>query len=208
MRTRSKLLIAAIAAIALLGMAVSAASARNLEVSNSANGFRITWNPLTLEAAGLEARCPVTLEGTFERSSIAKRTTENIGRVTGAAVGTCTRNRATALTETLPWEVRYSSFAGTLPNITSVSMNLIRASFRANLEGIECLAASRAEQPAGGIATIGAGGAITGFRADETRGIETTGGFFCTIGGRARFAGSASTITARSSTAAISIRLI
>ena len=201
------------AAIALLGcvvlsMAVSSASAGHLEVSNSANGFKIAWNPLTLEAAGLEVRCPVTLEGTFERSSIAKRTTENIGRVTGAAVGTCTRSRATLLRETLPWTLHYSSFAGTLPNITSVSVDLIRMSFQVNLEGIECLAATRAEQPWGGIATIGAGSAITGFRADESRGIETSGGIFCTIGGRAFFNNAAATITNRAGTGAITIRLI
>jgi len=208
MRTRSKLLLAAISATALLGLAIGTASARNLEISNSASGFRITWNPLRIQAGGREALCPVTLEGTFAAGTIAKRAGASLSRVTGANVGTCTRNTATLLRETLPWEVQYSSFTGTLPVITTVSLNIIRMSFNVNLEGIACLAPSRTEQPVGGIATVEASGRIIGLRADETRTIETTGGIFCTIGGPASFAGEARTITARASTAAVTIRLI
>ena len=208
MRTRTKLLIAAIAATALLGMAVSGASARSLEIRNSANGFSIAWSPLRFAAVGREGACPVTLEGTYAAATIAKRAGTSMGRITGANVGTCTRNTATFLRETLPWEVQYQSFTGTLPTITTVSLNLIRMSFKENLEGIECLAATRVEQPAGGIATIEANGAITGFRADETRGIETSGGFFCSLGGRATFAGEARTITSRTGSEAITVRLI
>jgi len=207
MRTRSKLLLAAISAPALLGLAIGTASARNLEISNSANGFRITWNPLRIEFSGREARCPVTFEGTFERSSIVKSPSSRVGRVIGAAVGTCTRNTATFLRETLPWELDYNSFTGTLPSIASVSLNLIRASFSANLEGIECLAQSRSDQPWSGIITAEANGTFTGFRTDESRSIETSGGFFC-ITSRARASGDASTITSRGGTTAITVRLI
>jgi len=208
MRNRSKLLIAAITATALLGMAVNAASARNIEIVNWEKGFRITWNPLRLAAAGREAACPVTVEGSFSAHTFAKRVGTGVARITGLSIGTCTRNTATALRETLPWEVQYSSFSGTLPVIRTISFNVIRASFRANLEGIECLAAARGEQPVGGIATAETGGAITGFRMDETRGIETAGGFFCSIGGRAGFSGEANSITVRGGTEAMSVRLI
>jgi len=208
MRNRSRLLLAAIGAIALLGMAVGAASAGRLEVSNSANGFKIVWTRIRLEAAGLEAQCPATLEGTFERATYAKRITERIGRVTGANIGTCNRNRATLLRETLPWEVQYDSFVGVLPSITTVSLNVIRMSFRANLEGIECLAATTTQHPVGVIARLGGEGPVIGVRFDETREIETVGGFFCSIGGPAHFAGEAAFITNRAGVAAITIRLI
>jgi len=208
MRTRSKLLMAAIAAIALLGMAVSAASARNLENPRFEKGFRIVWTPLTLEAGGRSIRCNVTLEGTYERSSIAKLAGNRIGRVTSANAGECTRGTATALRETLPWEVTYNSFTGTLPVIRTVTQNLIRSSFKAEVEGIACLAQTRTEQPARGIATVESGGAITGYRADESALIETTGGFFCSFGGPSHFAGAASSITVRGGAEAQTIRLI
>ena len=211
MRNRSKLLIkvliAAISATALLGMIAGGASARSLEVTNWENGFRIVWNPLRLEAGGREASCPVTLEGTFERHTFAKLTSERVGKVTEAAVGTCTRNTATALRETLPWEVKYNSFGGTLPSITSITLNLIRASFQATLEGVTCLARTENSRPARGIATV-SGTSITGFRADETAGIETTGGFFCSIAGASHFNGNATSITSRGRTERIGIRLI
>ncbi|HXE45700.1 MAG TPA: hypothetical protein VN635_10925 [Conexibacter sp.] len=206
MRNRSKLLLAALSAIALLGMAVGVASARNLEVSNSEAGFRIIWSDLKLEAAGREADCPVTLEGTFERRTFSKLATTNVGRVTEAAVGTCIRGRATVLRETLPWEVRYSSFAGTLPNISSVNLNLIRASFRVNIEGIECLARTEANQPARGNAIV-SGGEIRTFEAERNAGITTTGGFFCSISGAAHFSGNG-TATTREGAATTRIRLI
>jgi len=207
MRSHSKLIAMAIATT-ILGLAISSASARNFELRNSANGFKVVWNPLRLEAAGREAACPVTLEGVFETATFAKRAGTRTARVTGAALGACTRNTATVLRETLPWEVQYSSFTGTLPAITSHSHIIIRISIRVNLEGIECLMATRTEQPAGGISRIEASGAITGFRADETKGIETAGGFLCSIGGRARFAGEATSITNRAGTGAITVRLI
>src|SRR6185312_3417037 len=199
MRTHSKLLIIALAATAALGLTVSAASARNLEFTNWENGFRIVWNPLRLEAGGRETSCPITLEGTFERHTFAKLTPERLGKVTEAAIGTCTRNTATALRETLPWEIKYSSFTGTLPNITSVRINVIKFSWQENLEGITCLARTETSRPFRGIATV-SGTSITGFRADETAGIETTGGFFCSIGGAAHFSGNATSITSRGRT--------
>jgi len=206
-RNHSKLLIAAIAATAILGLTISAASARNLEITNWTNGFRIAWNPLRFEAGGRTAECPVTLEGFFERHTFAKLTTERVGKVTEAAVGTCTRNTATLLRETLPWEVRYSSFTGTLPNITSVTLRFIGLSWQESLEGVTCLARTETSRPARGIATV-SGTSITGFRADETAGIETAGGFFCTIAAPAHFGGAASSITSRGRPERIEIRLI
>jgi len=45
-----KHLITGLLAAALLGIAVTAAAARNLELTNSERGFRIAWSDLRLEA--------------------------------------------------------------------------------------------------------------------------------------------------------------
>jgi len=198
----------ALTVIALLAMTVGAASARNLENPRFERGFRIIWTPLTLEFGGRSIRCNLTLEGTYERSTIAKLARNRIGKVTEAKFAECSRGSATALRETLPWEVTYQSFTGTLPAITSVTQNFIAWAFKLEVEGLACLARIRVEQPARGIATVESGGAITGYRADETALIETGGGFFCQFGSPAHFAGAASSITTRGGTEAITLRLI
>lgn len=206
MRTRSKLLIAAIGAIALLGMVVSTASATHIEIVNWERGFRIVWSPLTLTAGGREARCPVTVEGSFETHTFAKRAGTRIARITEAAIGTCTRNSATVLRETLPWEVTYNSFGGTLPNIESIKFNILGSSIQTNLEGIACLMTLSSAQPGRGIARASAG-TIVGFKMEEGAEIETSGGFFCGLS-KARFFGEASSITVRGGAEAMSVRLI
>lgn len=207
MRNRSTLPLAAIAAIALLVTAVSAASARNLEIPGFTRGFRIVWTHLHLSAAGREADCPVTLEGDFAARTFAKNNLTNLGRVTEAMVGTCTRNTATVLRATLPWEVTYQSFGGSLPNITALTLDLIGASFNVNLEGIQCLARTATSRPARGIAEVTAG-RINRFEAESAASIETSGGFLCSFGGPGHFSGSASSITVRGGVEAITVRLI
>lgn len=127
MRNRSKLLAAALAATALLGLAVQSASANRLSINESERGFKAVWTTLNLNAERTLARCPVTLEGTFEVSSLAKRPGTRLGTVTGATAGTCSMR---LLRETLPWEITYNSFTGTLPNITGVTLNLIGVAFQ------------------------------------------------------------------------------
>jgi hypothetical protein len=188
MRTRSKLILAAISAIALLGMAVSAASASRLEVVNSERGFRIVWSPLTFEAAEATVRCNVTLEGSFTRRTTTKTLNATIGTVTRAPVNTCTGG--TASSSGLPWTTTYGGFGGTLPAITSVTLRLTNARFTVQPEGLPaCNATTETEEPARGIATVNAAGEITAFRADETATIGTEGGFLCFFAGRGRFIG-------------------
>ena len=204
MRTRSKLLLAAVAATALLGIAVSSASANRLEIPNWEKGFKLTWSALTLEAGGSRIVCPVTLEGGFSAHTIVKRARTSIGTVTRAARGTCTEGTATILTETLPWDVEYSSYGGTLPTIESVTLLLIRASFRAT-NGITCLAGTEAGEPGRGRSRITAN-EISSLEADPSALIGVSGGFFCEFGTKAHFAGTA---TAKTSEGAnIRIRLI
>jgi hypothetical protein len=81
---------------------------------------------------GVTVSCPVTLEGTLHSRTISKISGLLIGYITRAIAGeaSCTGGTARALAETLPWHVQYLSFAGTLPNITSFSAGVIRASFQ------------------------------------------------------------------------------
>ena len=205
MHTRSKLLIAAVAATALLGIAVSSASANRLEIPNWEKGFRLTWSALTLEASGIKIVCPVTLEGGFSAHTFVKRARTFIGTVTRAARGTCTEGLATILTETLPWDVEYSSYGGTLPNIESVTLLLIRASFRVSNGPFTCLTMLEVNEPGRGISRI-VSGEISSLEADPIAPIGVNGGFFCEFGTKAHFAGTA---TAKTSEGAnIRIRLI
>lgn len=206
MRTRSKLLLAALTATALLGIAVQSASANRLSIQESERGFRAAWTSLTLTAGGRSVSCPVTLEGSLQIATLNKRAGTSLGRVTGAAVGTCTRNSMTILRETLPWEVQYSSFGGTLPNITSVTLNVLGLSFQVNLEGIICLARTSASQPARYIAELSSG-RFTSLRADESATIETGGGLFCALFSPPSFSGTA-TVTSREGREPVTFQLI
>jgi len=129
MHTRSKLALAGLAATLLMAFAVNSASANHLSVSSQ--NFRLVWTALTFFGEGTGSTentiiCPVTLEGSFHSSTLAKVIGALIGHVTRATVvGTsCTGGRATILQETLPWHVTYEGFSGTLPRITAVRLLL------------------------------------------------------------------------------------
>ncbi len=161
MLNRSKVLLAALAATAILGALVGTASANNL--STNEQGFRIVWTELNLTEAifGIGVHCPVTLEGSFHTPTIRKVIGSLIGYVTRAAVRNeaCRGGHATVLTETLPWHVTYEGFTGTLPRITSIIELLAEPAFRIETAIITCL--SRATNIKGEIrGTIEAGGAF------------------------------------------------
>lgn len=189
-------LIAMLAASAILTTVASTASAAHLSVSEQ--GFRLTWSALTLEAAGLSIACPITIEGSFERATMVKRA-GTVGRINGAAIGTCERGNATILRETLPWSLNYVSFSGTLPAITSVTWSVIGAAWQSEVAGITCLARTEASNPGRGIANLSSSEVVS-LRADETARIETGGGFFCSLGGSAHYAGTANVTVAGGST--------
>ena len=171
---KSKLLLAALAATALLGVMVSNASAGRLSVNEQ--GFRITWAELNFTEAifRVGVHCPVTLEGTFHYRTIVKAIGSLIGYVTRAIVDNvaCRGGHATVLTETLPWHVTYEGFNGTLPSITGIITLLAEPAFRLEIPliGLNCL--SRATNIRGTITgTREAGGA---FKAERlTPGRET-----------------------------------
>lgn len=141
---KSRVLLAALAATALLGVMVSNASARNLSVNEQ--GFRVVWAELNLTEAifRIGVHCPVTLEGTFHYRTIVKAIGSLIGYVTRAIVNNaaCRGGHATVLTETLPWHVTYEGFTGTLPAIASIITLLAEPAFRLEIPiaGINCLA--------------------------------------------------------------------
>ncbi|HXE45916.1 MAG TPA: hypothetical protein VN635_12045 [Conexibacter sp.] len=207
MGNHRKLVLAAIMAAAILGAAVSAASARNFEITNWERGFRIVWSTFRIEAGGREVACPITLEGTFSRHTFIKSAGNEIGRVTAAGSGTCARGGLTLLRETLPWDVTYNSFGGTLPNIGSITVNVFDMAFQTNMDGIVCLARTMSERPGRFVAAF-TGASITGVQAEAAARIETRGGFFCVIAGEASFSGNTNSVTVRGGTERISVRLI
>jgi len=193
MRTRSKALLAAFGASLLLALAVSSASANRLSVNEQ--NFRINWAPLTFSAddVGLSAACNVTLAGSFHSRTITKTLNSLIGFINRGTVNTCSAgDSATILQATFPWHVQYGGFQGTLPAITGIRLNLIRASFQVDIDGTVCLAATTQTEPGSGIVNrTTATGQTATLAADASRQIDLAGGFFCDIAGDSSFAGTA-----------------
>jgi hypothetical protein len=190
----SRRLAIGLAAALMLTFAVSAASARNISISNQ--NIRVVWSPLTFSGGGgIEARCRVTLEGSFHYRTIVKVERSLVGLITRAIAGRpCERNVGwayngtevnevlgrTVFPNSLPWHLTYERFTGTLPNITSITLLLANARFHVRINELFALCdytTSAANGIAAGIATIGAGGVITGLRADESRRIRSESPF-------------------------------
>ena len=145
-----KLLLATVSASVLLGALVSSASARNVSVSNQ--NISGMWSSVEFELPGGPVRCEVTLEGSLHSRTFAKVIGSLIGHITKAILGPChSPGTATILSATLPWSVRYSGFTGALPNINSITIHVIGASFRASNTSVNCLAFSTEARPAVGI---------------------------------------------------------
>ena len=123
-----KVLLASTAAAVLLGTLVGSASARNFSISNQF--VSIAFRTVTFEGPFGDIVCEVRVEGSFHQRTTAKRVGSLVGHLTSAALPGCSAGRATILRETLPWHVRYLGFAGTLPNITNIRANIVRAAFQ------------------------------------------------------------------------------
>jgi len=198
MHTRTKLLLSALTAALVLSAAVGTASARRLALSNQT--FRAIWNPLVFSnaAESIEVRCAVTLEGSFHSSTLSKVNEQLVGYVTSAKVAEagCSGGKARALTETLPWHIRYESFAGTLPTITSIGVRLVGAAFLIEVFGVSCLYLTEASHPARGQINLSSGVA-TSLRALESPAIpKHSGSFLCP--GEGVFRGTTTSLTSQS----------
>ena len=143
----SKLLIAGVGATALLAASVSSASAGRL--SFSATSASATWTTMTFSGGIGTVQCEVILNGTLHSRTMHKIRLSLMGYITAGNVTRCARGGATILRETLPWHVRYESFGGTLPNITTVNTIVVGFALRIREPtfGIECLLRSTPEEP-------------------------------------------------------------
>lgn len=193
-----KLLLSVAGATVLLGALVATASAGRL--NSSSQTLRATFARVDFAGGFGTTECAVTLEGSLHSRTIVKTAGNLIGSITRAAVGPCSRGSATILTATLPWNVRYTSFAGTLPAITRINTVVTGTNFqiREPFLGAICLAPNAT---ANGIYNREAGGALTSAEI-EGREIETSCGIRGTLSGRS------TTLTVLNSASRITVTLI
>jgi len=127
----SRVILGLLGAIILLVALSGLASARNL--SSSSQTIRATWRTMEFrEPLGAIVQCEVTLEGSLHSRTIAKGSYNLIGNITRAELveGNCVGGTATIRRESLPWNVRYQAFEGTLPRIVKLITLIAGASFR------------------------------------------------------------------------------
>jgi hypothetical protein len=195
-----KVSLALVGAMVLLGAVVATASARNLSVSSQT--LRAAFREVILNGPFGTIACAVTVEGSFHQRTTAKIQATLVGYITSAILGVCSQGTATLLRETLPWHIRYLSFTGTLPNITTLRANVIGSSYRIRETfGTSCLGISTAAKPAivsfnRDVVTRVATSASLGGLVPTDCGVE--GGFTSTLG----------PITAGNNTTRITITLI
>jgi hypothetical protein len=188
MKTRSKLLLAALIAAASLATAVGTAGARRIELSEQR--IRAEWREAErtkfIDSGGIfEIECQITVEGTFHSRTLSKVSGQLIGYITAAETTfRCASGGEVAIlngreplpgggtaANTLPWHIRYDSFTGALPSITGIRIQIIEAAIRMwKPLGPDCLYESTTAQPLYAILEVAAG-TITALRWDETRSI-------------------------------------
>jgi len=143
----TKFALAMAGAVLVLAALVSSASAGRL--SSTTQIINASWARLNFRGGLGTVECEVILNGTFHSRTIAKVANSLIGFFTAANVTRCARGNATALRETLPWHLQYSSFSGTLPVISSHSIRIIGESFRVSepVFGVNCLYRTSTTEP-------------------------------------------------------------
>lgn len=135
MRTRSKLLLAALtAALALTLGAATANAARSFSITNNALLTYVSPS-LTLQTGSDQIICAVTLTASLHVTGAKTRDTL-VGFVNGGRGGSCRNTFTTPTNDPIilvshrfPWHIKLISFRGTLPRITEVSVRLERARF-------------------------------------------------------------------------------
>jgi hypothetical protein len=190
---RSRLFLALVGASLLLGMLVLTAAAGRL--SSSSQTFRAI---LGIEITGGFGRVhcgSITLEGSLHTRSIAKVAETLMGSITGAV-----SNCATILTASLPWNVRYQSFSGTLPNITSINTTVLFPALRISLFGTVCLGQFEASRPLFVTFSREVGGALTT--------AELNGSVFADCGAALTLSGRSSSFTVLGAVSRITVALI
>jgi hypothetical protein len=182
MRVRSRLVLTALLTALVLGALASGAGARRFEVSDQ--HFRAVFENLNfiLPTQGVTIACRTTLEGSFHSRTISKVCGQLIGYITKATIlHPCTGGEAWFLNgvevqervtvpQTLPWHIRYDGFAGTLPRITRLNIQVITYSVLILSMFEQCLYRSDAMRPAFMEFEI-IEGKLERLRHDETRTI-------------------------------------
>jgi hypothetical protein len=187
MRLHHQTFLCGLAAAFVLAVAVAVSSAATYSLGPES--FSARWTSLTFELGGNRVACPVTLEGSFSSATFPATAGTRVGTINRASLGTCSAGSATILSETLPWTVQYATFAGTLPNITSLTFHVIGAATRGSVNGLTCLIRSMEAHPLNFIAERLEEGSLTGTRVDESLGIPASGGFLCELAGEAHASG-------------------
>jgi hypothetical protein len=206
-----KLMLAGLTATIVLSFAVSGVSARRIETSEQ--GFLTRWSPIVLSAAGNRVSCPMTLEGSFHSKTFSKVCGELIGYISKAQIPVgleppCVGGTATLLTETLPWHIQYVSFAGRLPNITSIRLQVTNTRVQFRAAGVTCLTGSTATNPDVGDIIIGGSGEGRQLRALPEFTIPLRGEFVCGFAGNASFEGTGEIFTLATPQTRITVKLV
>jgi hypothetical protein len=207
MWTRSRLALAALAAVLTLAFAVGGAAAARLRFTSTS--FSMKWREFHVPTGQTEEEpeermrhCPITLSGSFHSTTMAKVVGALAGYVTSATMGTCTgEGGAVVLLRTgPPWHLTYRSFTGVLPAITRFRLAL--SGFGMSIEvpplfGIVCLIRTTPVEPLNIDFVRERAGAITSVGGTESRifagapcnGLEWTMGGSATLdnGAGARF---------------------
>jgi len=186
----------------------SAASARNLEVSNQ--NFRVSWSRMEFQTSLVTVRCQVTLEGSMHSRTIPKVERLLIGAITRIHFKEESCTGGTSRPEKPPpWHISYEGFTGRLPNIATVRFLSSRWQFSIISFGVTCKYGTSITNITGSLFVNGAGEAtneqpLTGRNIAEL--LE--GGGLCPANGTMVAAATDGGITVLNSTERIRVRLI
>jgi hypothetical protein len=166
-----RIVLMALSAALVLAVAAGVASASRLSLSSQT--FRVVYEPVEFpEPEGTVARCNLTLEGSFHSRTFAKVRASQVGYITSARTSSCVNFGAEMLAASLPWPIRYASFGGRLPTISSVTLEftghdyLLYDLIPGNI--FKCLYLYAVGGLGAFIVNLSSG-VITGLRYDETR---------------------------------------
>jgi len=172
MRSRSKLLFAALVATLALSIGAGAASASR-SIQASPTSTTATFRELVFSGTegGISITCRVAM--TFRlHERTAKVSGTLAGFVTEVDIRECRGGQFIVRRETLPWHVQLVSFTGTLPRITSLRLRIVRFTLLIELFGVRCRYQGSPEVTTNGPE-------VTTMRADERSTIPGGGEFFC-----------------------------
>jgi hypothetical protein len=193
---RKRMVATVLAATATLVLAVATATATRLQVN--ARAFHLAWSGLTFSGRGFEESpiqmsCRVTLAAVFASSTLVKSGEPRAAELTPAnLLWECEGGSLTVLTPGI-WDMKYVSFAGTLPSVSAVTLSVAKFAWLLNINNfISCLYEFRAEAP-GKLRFDVSAGAVTGATFIESVMPRRSGSFLCppevSVSGTARVTG-------------------